>query len=182
METDKQAKLRALLLYCISKCEDDTYFSKTKLFKYSFFSDIVAYQWWGNSITGVDYLAMDYGPVPDGGLSILDKLVADRDVALVKRPMQQRYVAYAEPELSLFTSEEIALVDKVIDLLRKEDAEATSELSHGFLGWKAARKRAEQTGKIEKIRYGTINVSNRPLDEFEEERILELARKHEWPI
>jgi hypothetical protein len=72
--------------------------------------------------------------------------------------------------LSLFTPEQIALVDAIIEALRDATAEEVSELSHRMVGWKIVDQN-------ETIPYETIFVSDEPLTEADIERARELAKQ-----
>ena len=84
--------------------------------------------------------------------------------------------------LADFSGAEIAIVDQVIEDLRTLDAGDVSDISHAFLGWKAARAESDATGKHVVIPYSTALVSNEPLDEFQESHGLDLAMKYGWDI
>lgn len=177
-----EKKFREIVVYIASKCEDDLFFGATKLNKILFYSDFLCFEQSGKPITGADYLALEYGPAPRQLLTERENLEINGDIVVVKRQRQHRIVALRDPDLSRFSAEEIAIVDKVIELLRNADAYRVSELSHAFLGWKAARAEAEATGQQVTIPYGTAFVSNKPLDEFEGARVLERAKEQRWPI
>ena len=184
MQTIKfdEKKFRELVVYIATKCESDVFFGATKLNKILFYSDFLCYGQSGKPITGADYLALEHGPAPKQLLPERDTLEMNGDIVVVKRQLQHRIVALRDPDLSRFSAEEIAIVDKVIELLRNVDAYKVSGLSHAFLGWKAARAEAEATGCQVTIPYGTAFVSNKRLDEFEEARVLERAKEQGWPI
>jgi hypothetical protein len=177
-----EKKFRELVVYVASKCEGDVYFGATKLNKILFYSDFLCFERFGKPITGADYLALERGPAPKQLVPEREFLELDGAIVLVKRQRQHRIVPLRDPDLSLFSGHEIAIVDEVIELLRNVNADQVSEFSHAFLGWKAARAEAEATGRQVTIPYGTAFVSNRRLDEFEEARILECAKEQGWPI
>lgn len=174
-------KFKELILYLAAKHENERFWGATKLNKCLFYADFLAYQKYGEAITGADYVALERGPAPHKMLPVQKEMLGSGEIAIQERPMQRRIVALREPDLSGFKAQEIALVDYVIDRTRMADADALSELTHGFLGWKAARAEAEATGRQVVIPYSTVFVSNEKPDEFEEAHGRELARKHGWP-
>lgn len=180
MESYDEEKLRELILYIADKCEQDTYFGATKLNKVLFFADFLAFKQLGHSITGAEYIALEHGPVPRRLLPVKEQLTNEGDIAEQQRFRQKRIVVLREPDLSKFSAEEIALVDAVIDALRHQNAETVSNLSHGFLGWKAAWAEREATDKQSVIPYSTVFVSKAPADDFEKAHAHELAKKHGW--
>jgi len=179
--TFNEKKFKELILYLAAKHEDERFWGATKLNKCLFYADFLAYQKHGEAITGAEYIALERGPAPRRLLPIQKEMLASGEIAIQERPMQRRIVALREPDLSEFTAQEIALVDEVIERTRMADANTLSELTHGFLGWKAARAESEATGRQVVIPYRTVFVSNKKPDEFEEAHGRELARKHGWP-
>jgi hypothetical protein len=174
-------KFKELVLYLAEKHENERYWGATKLNKCLFYADFLAYRKFGEAITGAEYMALERGPAPQKLLPIQREMLAAGEIAIQERPMQRRVLALREPDLSVFTAREIALVDDVIEHTRTADADELSQLTHGFLGWKAARAEAEATGRQVLIPYNTVFVSNDKPDEFEEAHGRELARKHGWP-
>lgn len=178
--TYDEKKFRELVVYISEKCESDLYFNATKLNKILFFSDFLAYKLNGEPITGADYFALPYGPAPRRLLPVREQMVMDGDITLSKR-QQHRTIALRPPDYDVFSASEIALVDKVIDILRDYNADETSELSHIFLGWQAAMAEGEESGEeYVSIPYSTVFVMNPPIDEYENAYGLELMKKHGW--
>ena len=90
-----------------------------------------------------------------------------QEVMLRSGRIQKRTVNLRPPNLRIFTGEEIALVDYIIDALADADADTVSELSHRMVGWLAA-------SEGETIPYATVFLSNEPLTEAEIQRGREL--------
>ena len=177
-----RSRFRELILYCALKSESHRFFGATKLNKCLFYADFLAYRALGTSITGAEYLALEHGPAPRQFVAEREAMVRDNDIAIQHRTRQQRVIALREPDLGDFSGAEIAIVDQVIDALRTLDAGDVSEISHAFLGWKAARAESEATGRQVAIPYSTALVSNQPMDEFQESHGLDLAIKYGWDI
>jgi hypothetical protein len=74
-----------------------------------------------------------------------------------------------EPDLSSFSGTEIAIVEAVIRRLWGRSAAGVSDLSHRFIGWKAAADR-------EVIPYETVFLDNSEPGEAEIEYARELER------
>ncbi len=163
MEPD-DCKLRELILYLALRSEGDETFSKTKLLKQLFYSDFAAYARSRGSITGQTYSKLPYGPVPRRAMEVLNELEREGALALARREyhgyVQHKPVALREPDLSGFTGEEIATVDRALSQLWGHSARDVSDLSHEFLGWKIARD-----GEI--IPYETALIDNSPPTEEE---------------
>lgn len=151
-------KFKELILYIAKRSFDDPFYGATKLNKILFFSDFLAFKKFGKSISGQMYRKLDFGPVPTQFQEVRDKLVQDGDAARQKTVIagfeQDRLVHLRDPDLSLFSGEEIAIVDEMIDLLRTKSASEVSEFSHRFIGWQVARIGEE-------IPYETVYVKSR---------------------
>lgn len=134
-------KLAHLLLYVTRKMSDDTRAGKTKLHKILFFADFEAYRRTGSSITGEYYVKFDQGPF----LPTLDSTVSkmanrgDAEWAPQNQWLEIQLVPRAEPDLDLFTGDEIAVVDETIERFRGWTATAVSNFSHRLFGWVTTR-------------------------------------------
>jgi hypothetical protein len=174
--TEDERKFKELLLYVSQKCATDPSFGATKLNKIMFYADFFAYANLGKPITNFEYQKLQYGPAPRRLLPIQQQMVADKELAiqevhLLSGNIQRRTVNLREPNLTIFTGDEIALVDQVIQALESVKAEAVSELSHRMIGWKVA-----EDG--ETIPYSTVFLSDQALGEAEIERGREIAERH----
>jgi hypothetical protein len=160
----KDRRLRELALYIAEKSSGDESFGATKLNKLLFYSDFLAYLNFDEPITGVDYFRLPKGPAPKRWIPIRDSMVSDGDAKFMPAEFygfpQQRMVALRPAKLGEFRPEQIALVDKVINIHRGKTAAEISDESHGFVGWKLACDR-------ETIPYQVARVSRRPLSDAE---------------
>lgn len=173
-------KFKELIVHIASRCETDKYWNATKLNKVLFYSDFISYRNTGKAITGAAYFALPQGPAPKALVPVRDEMIDHRDIAIERRMLQHRIIALRNADLTLFSATEIAIVDKVIEALRHRNAEMVSEMSHAFLGWQAARAEGEKSGENVTIPYGTVFVSNPPIDEFEAAYGIELFKKYDW--
>lgn len=132
-----EEKFRELLLYIIKKTEFDKNFGATKLNKALFFTDMLAHGKLGKSVTGQEYQKLEHGPAPRQLVPIRARMIEDEDCVFLTREhhgfTQKRLVAKREPRLDLFTGEEIAIADEVIDLLDGLTGKQVSEFSHDLL-------------------------------------------------
>jgi len=168
---DSDRKLGELILYISKKCAHDPNFGATKLNKILYFSDFLAYGNLGESITGAEYQHLKLGPAPKRLKFVRTQFEGAGWLAIqpvqVGSVVQHRTVNRREPDLSLFTGSQIALVDHVIDWLLGLNATEASNLSHLEVGWKATREG-------ETIPYSTIFLSDEPLTEAEIRRAQEM--------
>lgn len=144
-----EEKFAELVLYIAAKCERHERFGGTKLNKILFYADFWAYLARGKPITGAVYQKLQYGPAPKRLIPVQEGLVAagaaakKEEVRFGARYVEKRLVALRRPRLSLFEAEEIAIVDEVIDKLRRQSAAEVSDGSHELLGWQLAELNEE---------------------------------------
>ncbi len=171
-ENDK--KLKELILYLSLLSESDEYFGATKLNKLLFFSDFLAYLNFGEAITGQEYQKLPQGPAPRRLLPIREEMLRDNDIKFASRDFygyeQQRIIPIREPDLSIFTPQEIDLVNRVVDEFKETNGTQISEKSHLFAGWKYAEFN-------EKIPYEVALVGHRDLTPEEIEYGIQLEEK-----
>lgn len=158
----EREKFEELLLYVALKSADDPKFGKTKLNKILYYIDFLAYGKLGVPVTGATYQHRPYGPVPKEILTARDALLerGDAEIAVVDRfgYPQERLVARRPPNLSLFSDQQVQLIDLVIRALWARSGVEVSELSHAEVGWRITKDRDE-------IPYETVFLSNRPVTE-----------------
>jgi hypothetical protein len=143
-QAEDNTKLEKLMHYIIWKCQDPTTLGATKLNKSLLYSDIFAYVEFGKSITNVTYIKRQFGPVPNpkAFLQARDKLQKEGKIAITKNLYhgmpQHQFVALERPDISMFTSQEISIVDIVIEeMCQKYTASSMSAFSHDVI-WEAA--------------------------------------------
>jgi hypothetical protein len=169
-------KMKELILYLATRSESDPRFSSTKLNKLLFYCDFAAYRDLGRSITGHSYRKLPFGPAPKAMLPILDQMKRDHDCVEIEKDhfgrTQRRVQASRPPETSVFSAEEILLADRILADLWESSATEVSDLSHDFIGWKAASLN-------EVIPYATVFVGDpaMPVGDDEVEFCRRLARE-----
>jgi hypothetical protein len=171
MDGSGNKKLQELILYIARRSEGDEPFGQTKLNKILFYSDFIAYAKRGHSITGQQYRKVVHGPEPTDVLQAIAALQEQDALAIARLEYHglphQRPTPLREPELSVFSAEEISIVEHVISELWGRSARDVRDLSHDFIGWRAARY-----GEL--IPYETMFLSSRELTEREYQRGAEL--------
>jgi hypothetical protein len=140
-QVPNEAKFKELMLYVAEKSASDPDFGATKLNKILFFSDFLAFARLGQPVTGVDYQRLKWGPAPRRLIPVQKELVESGEAAVIpiaRGYTQKRLVALRSANLGLFTPDEVALVDSVIELLNGRRAIDVSELSHEWsLAWQS---------------------------------------------
>jgi hypothetical protein len=170
-----ERKLAELILYIATKSESDPNFGTTRLFKALFNADWNHYIATSTTITGHDYIKGPYGPMPHRGDEILNALESERLLAVQRHSRrgypQQKPIALRDANLDLFTAQEIATVDQVIEEQHGMTATRVSKWPHdAIMAWNAARDG-------ERIPFETSWVVDRPLTSREIEHGYRLAAK-----
>jgi hypothetical protein len=151
-------KLAELILYISDRHETGERFGSVRLAKTLFYADFLFYAQKGRSITGETYVRKDQGPVPTHLLSTCDRLQRERallmEEGLVDGSARKIAIPTRPADLSAFTTEEIDIVDYVLDKLERVSGTAASELAHRFRAWELAEDGEE-------IPYETAFLSER---------------------
>ena len=143
------SKLSELVLYVGAKCGLDEHYGVLKLNKILFYSDFLAFRAFGEAITGTEYRKYPHGPAPAAMKELRTKLHLSGEAFEYMNPLpafnaegdemcEKRLLPRRAPNMSLFTSDEIALVDQVIEQLRPMTGTQVSKRSHQHPGWKLA--------------------------------------------
>lgn len=173
-------KFKELILYVCEKSATDSNFGATKLNKILFLSDFWAYAELGKPITGAQYMKLEWGPAPRPLLPIRAEMQKHGELAIQETTLdpemsRKRPVNLRAADLSIFTAEEIALVDRILEFCKSATAKGVSRYTHDWQGWKAAQD-------METIPYETVFISDKPITPFEIARGQELAAKHGWRV
>jgi hypothetical protein len=136
----KEKKFTELVLYITSKLSNDQFLGGIKLNKVLYFSDFTAFGLLGRTITGMDYQHLPEGPAPRAMYPIQQRMVQSGVLAIEPTPIykhvQNRPKPLRHAEMSYFSDQEIAIVDRWIERLRPLTGKQASDLSHDTFGWR----------------------------------------------
>lgn len=137
-------KFREAIVYIASKSEHDPYFGAVKLNKALYFADFAAYRRLGEPISGATYQHLVEGPAPRQMLPVRREMVGEGQIRLESRPyfntVQQRIIPLRSPDVSLFSADELAILDEVLEATSALSARAVSDLSHEEVGWRLTQQ------------------------------------------
>jgi len=144
--TYDEDKLTALVLYVGAKCALDQHYGVLKLNKYLFYSDFRAFRALGKPITGAEYRKYPHGPAPCVMKAIRQRLVDDGLAFEYRNPLpylnedgepmsEKRLLSKKAPDMTKLSTEEMAIVDGVIEWLRPMTGTQVSLMSHKHPGW-----------------------------------------------
>ncbi|AUH32727.1 Panacea domain-containing protein [Paracoccus tegillarcae] len=169
-------KLKELIVYISDRCADDNSFGAIMLNKILYHSDFRAFERTARPITGTQYFKLPQGPAPKALLPVRRELIDEGAITLQQVPIgdytQDRTIAHRKAALSLFSDDEIAIVDEVIEELRGMPAVEISEASHD-VRWRALQMR-------DTMPYSYVALSNKAVTANEITRTEELKEKYNW--
>lgn len=175
---NSEERLRELILYIADQCQDEDTFSATMLNKVLWRADFEAFGLYGMPITGIPYVKLPYGPIPNNIEKLKDKMKADGDIVERERPYynkkQRRVLPVRCANLELFDGNQIALVSYWAKKLCQFNASTVSAFSHDR-AWKAAI-----VGEV--IPYHTVIISDEPITELDIFNTRLLAKKYGWTL
>ena len=126
-------RLKNIMLYILNKCGDVWC---TKMNKLLFYVDFLSYRDRGMAMTGLVYRAIDFGPVPDRWERVYSEF------AEVKQELHQvgdfvgsKLKALEDVDVSLFTDEELRVLDAVCSCFGSMSSREISRVSHEEDAW-----------------------------------------------
>ena len=171
-----QQKFRELIIYVADRCREAEFFGATKLNKILYHSDFEAFRRHGQPITGAAYFRLRNGPAPRALVPVRKDLEAEGAITLEYRPIgnrhQERVVPQRAAHSDLFSEDELALVNEIIERLWDQTSEQVSDASHDIL-WSTRKDQ-------DPIPYEAAYLSNDPISDAEIKRSKELAQQFGW--
>lgn len=138
--TYDERKFTELLVFVASRLQSDQSGGATKLDKVLFFADFAHVRRTGAPITGATYQKLEHGPAARRLRPVRDQLVSNGEAELREEEFlgyrQHRLVPRREADLTVFTNDEFATMDKVLADLDGLNARQVSDLSHEEAGWR----------------------------------------------
>jgi transcriptional regulator with XRE-family HTH domain len=135
-------KLRQLILYVLEKCGGKPNFGETVLYKLLYFIDFDSFENLGKPITGMNYIKLQFGPVPQAKqfspviIAMKEKNEIKTFVQDYHNKKQKRYIALIDSCLKDFSAQEKDSIDEVISRLSNMSASQIEAYSHGDAPWK----------------------------------------------
>lgn len=174
----KREKFVELMLYFSKRgLDEQLIIGSTKLNKLLFFTDFRAYAELGEPITGAQYQKLEWGPAPRKLLPIRQDLIQEGAARFQDRPQEDWndvLEPLRDPDLSLFSQDELRIAAEVFDELRQFNATAASDYSHlRSAGWKVVDLKDD-------IPYESAFVMTDPAPPEAIELGRELAARHGW--
>lgn len=129
------SKLKNIILYFIEKC-GNTF--NTKMNKLLFYTDFLSYRTYGYGMSGLAYKAIQFGPVPvrwDRVYSLMDDIYPEI-IEFSSGNCGTKLCSTLSPDYNCFSTEELSVLDSVLNKFKDISASEISELSHKEDAWK----------------------------------------------
>lgn len=138
-----EEKYKNTVLFFANKIRNGT-LGKLKLMKLLYFLDFDFFEKYGRSVTGDEYLRFENGPVPRMAEKTL-KQMRGKEIKIVNRKMPKGYndQQHIEPlvafDPSLFSKEEIVMMEEIADKWERFTGAEMKSASHGEAPWIATK-------------------------------------------
>lgn len=143
-----QNKFENAVLFFLSKI-NNPFLGLTKLWKILYFADFDFYELNEKSITGATYKRFPYGPVPSKGEKVLKQMMeaGKIKISIIKTRKGEKYdfISHVEANKSIFSSNELEILDLTAQRFEKSNTAEMSHLSHIDIPYRAT----EDFGKID---------------------------------
>lgn len=138
-----EKKYKNLILFFANKIKNGT-LGKLKIMKLMYFLDFDYFEKYGQPVSGDEYLRFDNGPIPRMAEKIL-KEMNGKDIKITKRKIGFGYndQQYIEPlkgfDVSLFSKEELLMMEETANKWEKFSGTEMKNASHGEAPWIATK-------------------------------------------
>ncbi|MEO0895984.1 MAG: type II toxin-antitoxin system antitoxin SocA domain-containing protein [Bacteroidota bacterium] len=121
---------------------------KTKLNKLLFYSDFFHFKQTGYSISGCNYRAIPFGPVPSHFHELFGILDGEAYIKIEEELFDhggtgERFVPVKEFKPELFNQEELDSMEKVVEAFKEKRTREMIDLSHEEAGWEENHEKRE---------------------------------------
>lgn len=168
-------KLRQLLLALLAKVGGRPNVGETVLYKLLYFCDFNHYEKTGQSITGMTYRRLQFGPVPQLNqfAPVIEQMMQRKELQKIVHEYfgnpQTRYIPLCEADPDSLNAEECATIQEVIEKLGLMNASQIEEYVHGDAPWEATEHQLP-------IKYELVHWRTEPYAAQTEEEMLQRAQ------
>jgi hypothetical protein len=138
---NEHRKLTEMIVFLADRIRDCRLAGSTKLNKLLWFAEISHFRRYGRPISGAEYQHLPQGPAPRALRPIRDHLVSTGQAALRTRPTavglpEDRLLPRRAPDMTVFSAEELATLEVIVEEYRDATGSELSDLSHADAGWR----------------------------------------------
>lgn len=126
-------RLRNILLFILERCSNVWY---TKMNKLLFYADFVSFRDRGMALTGLSYRAIDFGPVPEKWDKVYSEFSdVSQEFSRIGDYVGTVLMSSAKPDLTLFSADEIEVLERVCERFGADTSAKISRQSHEETAW-----------------------------------------------
>lgn len=127
-------------LMCFIQKGNKNFNDKLKLNKLLFYADFYSYNLYGQSITGLSYRAIDYGPVPtfyDNLYTFFENenFIESKWIKVSKNSAKEVFITKEKFDKSIFSKNEILIIEMIAEKFKDSSSWDLVDLSHTEKGW-----------------------------------------------
>lgn len=152
-------KFKEALIYILAKVGAKPNIGETVLYKLLYFIDFDYYEKYEEHLIGATYIKDHLGPTPLEFSAVVADMIENKDIEVFKskhfQHLQKKYFPYRKPDLSIFSVNEIKLIDDVLNKLSDMSASTISEYAHHDTPWIV-------TSDQKKIDYNSVLLRDLP--------------------
>lgn len=134
-----QTKFTEMVILTAHRLLDDRAGGATKLNKVLFFAEFTHFRRHGQVISGCEFQKLEHGPAPRELVPVRSRLIDAGEATLVAEDflgrVQHRLVPLRDPDLAVFSADELDTITDVLHQLEGYTARQVSDLSHEEPGW-----------------------------------------------
>ena len=148
-------KLKNVILYILEKCAGKPNVGESVLYKLLYFIDFDNFEINNKSISGLDYIHLQYGPVPVASqyAPVIEEMKTKQELRIIIQDYYglkiKRYINLISYDIDSLCLKETKVIDDVIGSLSNMSASQIEEYSHGDAPW-------QLTGDKEVIPYSLV--------------------------
>lgn len=138
-------KLRNVLLYILEKCAGKPNMGETVIYKLLYFIDFNSFEIDHRPIVGLNYIHLQYGPVPALGqyVPVIEGMKNNQELKVITQDYYglriKRYLNMVSYDIDSLSLRETKVIDEVLDTLSNMSAAQIEEYSHGDVPWRLTK-------------------------------------------
>jgi len=135
-------KLKNIILYILEKCAGKPNLGETVLYKLLYFIDFDHFEVNNQSVSGLNYFHLQYGPVPVASqyMPVIEEMQTEQQLRIITQDYYglkiKRYINLISHDINSLRPQETKIIDNVIGRLSDMSAAQIEEYSHGDAPWK----------------------------------------------
>ncbi len=132
-------KFKEVFIYILEKIGARPNIGEVVIWKLMYFIDFDYYEKYEEQLIGAKYIKNTHGPTPAAYAQIIEQMIKNQELTLVKNKyfqyQQKKYLPLRSANLSIFSAQEKELIDHEIERFKDYNATKISELSHRDVPW-----------------------------------------------